>query len=180
MSHSTESLPPSSPPLVIVPTWAWIRSSWHYLFAFGLGSGLSPVAPGTMGSLAAIPLFWLSGLWLLPPAAQAVVLTLIFIYGCYAAQRCGQALGEADHKGIVIDEIWAMWILLCIFPTGFFSQALIFGIFRLFDITKPYPIKLLETKFDNGFGVMIDDGLAAVYAAILLQLLWTAKLLLVG
>lgn len=177
-AQSPENPSPSLP--VIIPTWSWLRSSCHYFFAFGLGSGLSPVAPGTAGSLAAIPLFWLSGIWLLTPAYQAFVLILLFIYGCYAAQQAGQALGEADHKGIVIDEIWAMWILLCMFPMGVISQLLTFGVFRLFDITKPTPIKEVEARFDNGFGVMIDDGLAAVYAALLLKCLWWLKVLLFG
>src|SRR4051794_1541755 len=94
---------------VRVPTWAWLLTSWHYFLGFGLGSGLAPKAPGTCGSLAAIPLFWLSGIWLLPGYVQAILLLLLFFYGWYAAQKCGEALGEADHKGIVIDEIWAMW-----------------------------------------------------------------------
>ncbi|MES2206305.1 MAG: phosphatidylglycerophosphatase A [Pseudomonadota bacterium] len=175
----------TSPPstqrnLIIVPTFNWALSSPHYFFAFGLGSGLSPQAPGTMGSLAAIPLFWLSGIWALPVLLQCLVLAVIFVYGCYACHVTGKALGEPDHGSIVIDEVWAMWVLLCFFPTNFLTQLYIFAAFRLFDITKPHPIRMLEKKFKNGFGVMIDDGLAAFYAFLLLKLLVFLKVITLG
>jgi phosphatidylglycerophosphatase A len=176
MSHpSSSSSTTSSTVPVIVPTMEWIRHSVHSFIAFGLGSGLSPFAPGTAGSIAALPLFWISGLWLFSPKLKFILLIMFFIYGCIAADYTGKKLGEADHKGIVIDEIWAMWALFCIFPYDLFIQCVVLVIFRVFDILKPYPIKQLEERFNNGFGVMIDDALAAVYAmivsAVLLSLL---------
>jgi phosphatidylglycerophosphatase A len=150
--------------LKLVPHWKWILRSPHYFIAFGFGSGLMPKAPGTFGSLAAIPTFWLSGLAFVPPLWQCIILSLLFPYGCYIAQICGTLLGEHDHKGIVFDEIWAMWLMMCIFPKDILTQILIFGCFRLFDITKPYPIKQFEKKHPNGYGVMLDDALATIYA----------------
>lgn len=154
----------------VTPNWVWLKSSWHHMIGFGFGSGLASTAPGTWGSLAAFPIYWFSCIWAMPIVMQFIVFIGLFAYGCYAADQCGKALGEVDHKGIVIDEIWAMMVLLTIFPSDVLSQLLIFASFRFFDIKKPYPIKIIENRHKNGFGVMADDAMAAVYAAIVVQI----------
>lgn len=89
-----------------------------------------------------------------------------FVIGCWLCQRTGEALGEVDHGAIVWDEIVAFAGLLLVLPVpaGWVSWTLAFVLFRLFDILKPWPIDVLERRFKNGFGVMLDDALAAVYA----------------
>ncbi len=139
----------------------------HFL-SFGFGSGLSPVAPGTAGTLVAFPLYWLMLHWL-SGAAILVVILLMLAVGVWACQYTGQALGVPDYGGIVWDEIVAFLLVLCVTPPTLVWYVAAFLLFRLFDIWKPFPIRQLDERIKNGFGVMLDDLLAALYAVIALR-----------
>jgi phosphatidylglycerophosphatase A len=144
-----------------------------HLLAFGFGSGLAPKAPGTVGTLLGLPLFWLIVAITPDLPKQIILLTATFLLGVWACGRTGRALGAADHGGMVWDEIVAFALVLMFSPTGWLWIALAFALFRLFDILKPWPIRLADTHLKNGFGVMFDDLLAAAYAiAALKGLLW--------
>lgn len=136
--------------------------------AFGFGSGLSPVAPGTMGTLAAIPFALL--LKMLPAAVFWAVLVLLFLLGIYLCGVTGKRLGQHDPGGIVWDEMVAYWLTVAFLPVswGWFVAA--FVLFRLFDIVKPWPIRWFERRFGGGLGIMLDDIVAALYAMLLLFL----------
>ena len=138
------------------------------LLAFGLGTGLSPVAPGTVGSLLALPLAWLTrdlGLAVQIGTAFALLLSGIWICG-----ECARRIGRHDHGGIVWDEITGMYITLLVAPPTIAAWALAFGLFRAFDIAKPWPIRDLDHRLHGGLGIMLDDLVAALYAVILLGL----------
>lgn len=150
------------------PSLGFITSHPAHFLSFGLGSGLSPVAPGTAGTLAAFPIYWLLVQWL-NGAALLGLLALLFAVGVWACHRTGQALGVADHGGIVWDEIVAFMLVLYFTPLTWAWYGVAFGLFRLFDIWKPFPIRYFDRRLKNGFGVMFDDLLAAVYAVIVLQ-----------
>jgi len=144
-----------------------------HLIAFGFGTGLAPKAPGTVGTLLGLPLFW--GVVAVAPDLpnQIILLIATFLLGIWACGRTGRALGVGDHGGMVWDEIVAFALVLLFTPTGWLWIALAFALFRLFDILKPWPIRLADTHFKSGFGVMFDDLLAALYAiAILKGLQW--------
>lgn len=149
--------------MMAAPTWRFIRRRPVYLIAFGFGTGLSPVAPGTVGTLLGYPLYVLLDA-LLPWQGVLLALTVLFGLGIGWCDRAGKAVGVADHKGIVWDEIVAMALVLCFTPLGLPWYLAAFGLFRLFDILKPWPIRLVDGRMENGLGVMLDDLLAAGYA----------------
>jgi len=144
-----------------------------HLIAFGFGTGLAPKAPGTVGTLLGLPLFWGVVAVAHDLPNQIILLIATFLLGIWACGRTGRALGVADHGGMVWDEIVAFALVLLFTPAGGLWMALAFALFRLFDILKPWPIRLADTHFKSGFGVMFDDLLAALYAiAILKGLQW--------
>jgi len=154
-------------------TLRWTFSTPVRAIALGFGSGLLRPAPGTWGTLAA----WL--LWLLlinqisAPLVFAGFWLLCFLYGCWACQRVGQELNQSDDPRMVWDEIVAFWLVLYFVPAFWLAQLIAFALFRLFDITKPFPIRNFDRRFQNGFGVMLDDALAAVFTLIVMAvLLW--------
>lgn len=134
----------------------------HFI-ALGFGSGLAPVAPGTFGTLVAFPIVWLLGLFL-PPLAIAFCAIPLFLVGWWACERTGRDLGVADHGAMVWDEVVAFMPLAALASASFLLEAIAFALFRLFDVWKPYPIRLLEKNVKGGLGVMIDDVFAAFYA----------------
>ncbi len=139
----------------------------HFL-AFGFGTGLAPVAPGTFGSLPGILLFWLTlDLGLYVQLGVAIGLALVGIWLCGESAR---RIGVHDHGGIVWDEIVGMYITLLVAPVTLTGWALAFVAFRLFDIVKPWPIRDLDHSIQGGLGIMLDDLVAALYAALLLAL----------
>jgi phosphatidylglycerophosphatase A len=145
-----------------------------HFFGLGFGSGLTPKAPGTFGTLVGYPLFWLISVYALP--TQIIIIAALFIIGVYFCDVTGKALGVSDHGSIVWDEIVAMMLVLAITPNQWQWWLVAFLLFRLFDIWKPYPIRQFDAKLKNGFGVMFDDLLAAIYAIIGLQgLLWVVS-----
>lgn len=143
--------------------------------ACGFGSGLTPVAQGTFGSLAALlPWLWLREL---PLWICLIVLLGGFALGVWACDVAGRALGVEDHRSLVWDEFIGQWIALLplqvssLLPAGGFQWwmlALGFVLFRLFDVWKPWPIRWLDRRVKGGFGVMIDDVIAGVFAGVVL------------
>lgn len=151
------------------PSWGFVwRHPAHWL-AFGGGIGLLPVAPGTAGTLLAMPLFWLLAPLLAPFEFLALIVAM-FAAGIWACGRTGRALGVADHGGMVWDEIVAFMLVLFFTPDNPYWQAFAFLLFRLFDIFKPPPIAYYDRTFKSGFGVMLDDLIAAIYTLVLLAL----------
>ncbi|MFT2110883.1 phosphatidylglycerophosphatase A [Marinomonas sp. 2405UD68-3] len=148
-----------------VPNSVW-RNPVHFL-AFGLGSGTVDKAPGTFGTLAAIPIYLLMQHW----ADQTYLIMLIstFIVGVYLCDKTSKDLGVHDHSGIVWDEFVGFWITMWMAPEGWLYIIIGFAFFRLFDILKPWPISWLDKKVHGGFGIMIDDVLAGVFAFFALQ-----------
>jgi phosphatidylglycerophosphatase A len=149
------------------PTLKFLFSHPAHFFAQGLGSGLSPWAPGTAGTLfgwASFALF----IPFLPDAAFAIAWGIAFVLGIAAIHKTGRDLGVTDHGSIVWDEIVPFWGLLFFTPHGFFWQLAAFLLFRVLDIVKPWPACYFDQKVHNGFGVMMDDVFAALYALILI------------
>lgn len=137
----------------------------HFV-AFGFGSGLSPVAPGTVGTLVGFPLYYvMSGL---PMLTQAVILAVLFIVGIWICDVTGTAVGEADHSGIVWDEIVCFAMVLVITPMTLLWWACAFVAFRFFDIVKIWPASWVDSYLKNGSGVMLDDLVAAMYAILVI------------
>lgn len=149
------------------PDWHFVLRHPAHFLAFGFGSGLSPVAPGTAGTLAAIPLYYLLIIWL-PPVLVYAFLVAALIVGVWACDVTGRALGEVDYGGIVWDEIAAFWLVLAATPTRPLWVLLAFVLFRLFDIWKPWPISWVDNRCKNGVGVMLDDVLAAVLTVLVM------------
>ena len=140
----------------------------HFL-ALGFGSGLSPKAPGTAGTLAAWVLFW-PLTYLLSPVVFVVLLVIGFAVGILAAERTAHDLGVADHGAIVWDEMVPFWLILLLTPDQLAWQFAAFVLFRFFDIVKPPPVRWADTRVKGGFGVMLDDVFAAGYTLLLLAL----------
>lgn len=140
----------------------------HFL-ALGLGSGLIHPAPGTWGSLVGL----IIGVLLLPLIGNisfAILTALSFVLGCYLCQKTADDMGVHDHGSIVWDEFVGVWISLLFIPEINWLWCLsVFVLFRLFDILKPYPIKFFDKKLESGFGIMIDDVFAAIYAVIVIM-----------
>jgi len=136
--------------------------------AFGFGTGLAPFAPGTFGSIPGLILFWLTldfGLYVQMGIAIAMALVGIWICG-----ESARRIGVHDHGGIVWDEIVGMYVTLFLAPVSIVGFVLAFVLFRIMDIVKPWPIRDLDHSMRGGLGIMLDDLLAAVYAAVLLAL----------
>ncbi|MDX1561570.1 MAG: phosphatidylglycerophosphatase A [Gammaproteobacteria bacterium] len=134
-----------------------------HLFALGFGSGLSPWAPGTCGSLLALPLAW--ALTLYSPLVAAGIVAVFVVAGIWVCGESARRLGVHDHPAIVWDEIAAMCLVALAIPSGLVWLALGFIAFRIFDIFKPWPIRDLDHRLAGGLGIMLDDVVAAVYAA---------------
>jgi phosphatidylglycerophosphatase A len=142
-----------------------------HLLSLGFGSGLSPYAPGTMGTLVAIPLYLLlSQLELL---TYLIVVVAGFLIGIYLCDKTSKALGVHDHSGIVWDEFIGYWITMIAIPAVTWQWILAgFVLFRLFDIAKPWPVKVADKRVPGGFGIMLDDLLAGLYALACIQVFW--------
>ena len=152
----------------LTPAFAFSHPA--HVIAFGFGAGLSPRAPGTIGTLAAWPFGWyLSGA--MAPAALMVTIAALFLLGIWACELTGRHLGVADHGAMVWDEMVAFVLVLAIVPRELDWQAAAFVLFRAFDIAKPPPIRWFELRYHGGFGVMFDDLLAAGYSLLALALI---------
>lgn len=139
------------------------------LLAFGFGSGLAKKAPGTFGTVAAIPLYGLfaqSPLWV-----YSLLTLLVTVAGVWICQVAADKLGEHDFGGIVWDEIAGYLITLWFVPCSWAAVAWGFVLFRVFDIVKPWPICWLDRHVQGGLGIMLDDVLAGAFAGLLLWLM---------
>ena len=152
------------------PNFKFLFAHPAHFFGLGFGSGLAPKAPGTFGTLVGLPLFWIISGY--PFNTQIVIITALFIIGIYVCDKTGKALGVADHGAIVWDEIVAMMLVLSFTALDAFAWFIAFLLFRLFDIWKPFPIRQFDATLKNGFGVMFDDVLAAIYAIFALRLFY--------
>lgn len=145
-----------------------------YFIAFGFGSGLMPIAPGTWGTLAAIPLYCLLANLALPIYVLLVCVT--FCLGVWVSDKVSSDLGEHDYGGIVWDEIVGYLLTMTLVPFTWKWTIAGFFLFRLFDIWKPQPIRMIDERVVGGLGIMLDDVLAAIPAWVILQLLvWSLK-----
>lgn len=140
-----------------------------HLVAFGFGSGLAPFAPGTFGTLAAIPFYWILSLF--PVWFYLVLVLVAAIAGIWVCGESAKRLGVHDHSGIVWDEFVGFWITMIAAPSGLIWLVAGFVIFRIFDIWKPWPIYIVDDKVKGGFGIMLDDMIAGAYAFIFMQIL---------
>lgn len=140
-----------------------------HLLAFGFGSGLAPKAPGTMGTIAAVPFYLL--LQHLPSTYYLLMLLVTAIVGIYLCGKAAEDLKVHDHPGIVWDEFVGYWLTMFMAPAGWMWIIIGFVLFRLFDILKPWPISWLDKKVGGGFGIMVDDVLAGLFALLCLQIL---------
>jgi phosphatidylglycerophosphatase A len=179
-SHPSASIPK--------PSLKWVFSSPTRIFAFGFGSGLSPFAPGTSGTLWAWAAF-LVGEYFFSTEEFFWMIGAGLIFGCWICGNVSEELGKKDFGGIVWDEIVAFWIVLIfILPVDLWMQILAFALFRFFDAVKPGPIGMIDRYFKNtedqnsqthsnwqailwrGFGVMADDLVAAFFTLLTIAL----------
>lgn len=130
--------------------------------AFGLGSGLAPKAPGTFGSIAAVPVYLLFAGQ--SPLVYAAIVVSAAVLGIWICGVASDRLGVHDHSGIVWDEFVGLWIALWAVPVTPLGILLAFLAFRFFDIAKPWPIGWLDKNTSGGFGIMIDDVVAGILA----------------
>ena len=151
------------------PSLRFLFSHPAHLVACGFGSGLSPVAPGTFGTLFAWASFPLLRASLGNPELLGFLIAC-FLVGIPAVQRTGGDLGVTDHGSIVWDEIVPFWLVLFFCPAGWLWQMAAFAGFRFFDIVKPQPARFFDQRVKNGFGVMMDDLCAAGYTVLVLAL----------
>ncbi|HAT7868862.1 TPA: phosphatidylglycerophosphatase A [Legionella pneumophila] len=140
-----------------------------YFIAFGFGSGLMSIAPGTWGTLAAIPLYLLmiNAHW----SIYLLWTALAFALGVWASDRVTEDLGVHDYKGIVWDEVVGYLLTMFLAPKGISWMLIGFILFRIFDIWKPQPIRMIDQRVHGGLGIMLDDVLAAVPAWCIMQIL---------
>ncbi|WP_392566247.1 phosphatidylglycerophosphatase A [Utexia brackfieldae] len=138
-----------------------------HLLAVGFGSGLSPVMPGTMGSIAAIPIWWL--FHDIAPLYYWLIVIVATIFGCWICQKTADHIGKADPGSVVWDEFVGMWIALFFMPVVSWLWVLaVFVIFRFFDILKPWPIGWFDQKIKGGVGIMLDDIIAGIFSVIVI------------
>ena len=137
-----------------------------YLFATFFGTGYLPLAPGTAASIIALVLFWYLPLGQISWLAVIMIFCIIGIFTSTVVEK----ENEKDPGIVVIDEVVGQWLTLLFIPKTFFLMLCGFVLFRLMDIFKPYPINISQ-QLGGGFGIMLDDILAAIYAAIILQII---------
>jgi phosphatidylglycerophosphatase A len=144
-----------------------IKGNMVHMLAFGMGAGCSPKAPGTMGTLLAVGIYLPLSRLSLP--AYSAVLVLVILVGIWLCDKAARDLGLHDHPGIVWDEIAGYLLTMLAAPAGWSWMVVGFVLFRLFDIWKPWPIGWLDRRVGGGFGIMLDDLVAGVFAAACLQ-----------
>jgi len=150
---------------VVTPQTIW-KNPIHFL-AYGLGSGAAPIAPGTAGTLAAIPFYLICQEW--PLSYYLILLLVMTVFGIWICDVTAKDAGVHDHPGIVWDEFTGYFITMTLAPTGFIWVVIGFILFRLFDIWKPWPISWVNNNVMGGWGIMVDDILAAILAWGVLQ-----------
>ncbi|MGB0682854.1 MAG: phosphatidylglycerophosphatase A [Magnetovibrionaceae bacterium] len=150
--------------------------NWLVLgLATWFGSGLAAKAPGTMGSLAALPFGWWIGSTF-GPWGLMIAGALLFPVGTWAAQVYVTESGEEDPGPVVVDEVVGQWMVMAVAPLTPLGVFMAFGLFRFFDILKPWPVSLADRRVKGGFGVMLDDVLAGLYGMVVAwAVLWGLK-----
>lgn len=136
----------------------------------GFGSGLAPKAPGTFGTLAALPLYWL--MQDLPLITYISIVVLAFIAGIWICQKSAEWLQQDDPSAVVWDEIVGYLITMIAAPSGWQWMVLGFVLFRFFDILKPWPINLADKAIHGGLGIMVDDVIAGIFSLVVIQWLY--------
>jgi len=152
----------------IAPSPRFLFAHPAHLVACGFGSGLSPFAPGTFGTLFAWASYPLLRQVMSNDTLFLIFLSVAFTFGVLACDRTGRALGVTDHGAIVWDEIVPFWFILLLTPAGWLWQTAAFFLFRIFDIIKLPPADYFDEKVKNGFGVMMDDVAAAFHTLLVL------------
>ncbi|MEZ2722203.1 phosphatidylglycerophosphatase A [Paenalcaligenes hominis] len=150
------------------PSLAWVCAKpWRFL-AFGMGSGVIYPGPGTWGTVWGW-LVWLAALQFLPLSLAPLFLLVSFVLGVWLCQKTGDELGVSDHSGMNWDEAVAIWLVLWAMPFNtWWMQVLAFVLFRFFDVLKPTPIRWFDQRVGGGFGVMLDDIIAALYSLVVM------------
>lgn len=138
-------------------------------FARGFGSGCIPFAPGTMGTLASLPLYFVIQKFSL--TFYLILLILTFLLGIWLCDKASKLLQQLDPPSVVWDEMVGFWLTMVTFPLDWRYVLAGFLAFRFFDILKPWPIGWVDKKVHNGLGIMLDDVFAAIYANIVLQIM---------
>ena len=187
MNHNVNNI--TSQELTFKPNLKWMLGNVNRVLAFGFGSGLSAIAPGTAGTLWAWAIFLIAD-YIFPLSDTSTLLWVLgagFIWGCSICGFASEELGKRDFGGIVWDEMIAFWTILAfIMPTNLWMQILAFAVFRFFDAVKPGPIGMIDRHFKDrenldapstqaqiwwrGFGIMIDDFAAALFTLVVLAI----------
>jgi phosphatidylglycerophosphatase A len=158
---------------ILLPSFSVLLKHPVQLLALGFGSGLAPKAPGTFGTLAAIPFYFMFSSALFE--WQLLIVIVAFFVGIYLCNETATALGVHDHPAIVWDEFVGFWLTMLVLPLmgvslDWLLLLLGFVAFRFFDIIKPWPILWVDKKVHGGFGIMFDDVLAGVYSGLVLAI----------
>lgn len=163
-----------NPANCVRPGWVFTMQHPAHLIALFFGAGCLRPAPGTWGTLAGV-VVWAALVQFLPLSALLALIVAFFFVGVWASQKTGEDLGVEDAGCIVIDEVVAVWLVCVFFPQNLVTWTAAFLAFRLFDIVKLPPASVIDARMKNGWGVMLDDILAALWAlALLFALDWLA------
>ena len=162
------TLSSEDPPIVVNPPMSTLTKNPVMFLAFGFGSGLAKYFPGTFGTLASVPLYFL--LAQLNLVTYALVVCAAFIAGVFICKYAARVMMVHDHRGIVWDEFVGFWITMLGAPVHWLWVVLGFIFFRIFDMAKPWPISWVDKRVHGGFGIMLDDVLAGIFAWGALQL----------
>lgn len=160
IKRSTRPIPP-------VPDAVWHNPI--YFLAFGLGSGAIPFAPGTFGTLMAIPIYLL--IQPLPLVAYIIFVIAFIVLSSWICERVSRETRTEDHPGMCIDEFAGFFVAMINAPMGWSWIIVGFLLFRFFDICKPWPIRLIDKNLHNGFGMVLDDVVAGLFSMIIIQIL---------
>lgn len=152
------------------PSLRWLLQRPVCFVGFGFGTGLAPFMPGTFGTLPALPMAYLLMALGWSAIGLSLLCLLLFVLGIWICNVTERALGIQDYGGIVWDEIVAMMLVLAWVPSSWGWWLVAFVVFRLFDMLKPWPIKWFDRRVHGGFGIMLDDVIAAMFAILVLQI----------
>ncbi len=151
----------------VKPTFTELLKRPVCFLGLGFGTGLAPKAPGTFGTVAAIPIYWL--MQDLSLIAYLVLTSIAFVVGIWICQKSADWLGKDDPSAVVWDEIVGYLVTMIAAPAGWIWMLIGFVLFRIFDIIKPWPISWFDKNLHGGLGIMIDDVVAGLFAFILIQ-----------
>lgn len=150
-----------------IPESMW-KNPWHFI-AFGLGAGAMPYAPGTFGTLLAIPFYLYLATY---SSLFYIFFTIIFIFfSIWLCEKVSREINVHDHQGMCIDEFAGFFVTMCFAPYGWGWIILGVILFRIFDIVKPWPIRQIDNRMKGGIGMILDDVLAGLYSLAIIQLL---------